>query len=224
MQVNLATDLWIAIGGGTGIFMVALLKNNELAESVVKFLVRRINKVELVSFDDLKNHNYIIKLKSLKESHYGLQTKRIINIEKVELFRKFIVMLACVNLQSVNRYLDKDKLKLNDQEIKAFISEELSWCEVMYDKGLTDILLTYNGNMKLVSVIVDKIGIWRQRETYIVNSNIMVVLSGNKKSLIPYKFDTILSLQSMGIDLLINNGANSFNNLNGELTNFLTNK
>lgn len=224
MQLNLGTDAYILLMGGVSAFFVALLKNSELAETVVKFLVRRINKVELVNFDDLSNHNYIIKLRGLKESHYNVQTNKIECMAKLELFKKFITMLADVNLQSTTKFLNKDNLKLSDQEIKAFVAEQLIWCENEYDNKFVEILLTYNSDMCLVHQIVYKIGLWRQRESIIINSNIMLVLSSNKKSLIPYKFDTILSLQSLGIDLLISNGADSFNKLNGELKNFITHK
>ncbi len=206
---------------GITLLVMNILKNSSLAEGVVKYLVEKIDKIEIVDFDELKNHNYIIKLTAIKDSPYLEAIEIIKSAPKKELFLEYVRILAEVGLESSQRYLNKSFLDKSPQEVKAFVSKELTWRTIEYDKRLTVVLMSYNNDKEKVNTIVRKMASWRSVEHKVIVDHISSIISLGNKNLVPYFFDAIFNTESIGFDLYLTKGADSFNLLNGELEEFL---
>jgi len=222
MDIN-QEGLLPAVLTGIGTLIISLTKNTEMGEAFIKFLAKRLKRVDVIDFDDLNKHDYILKLIKLADSDYYHLPIVIENKAKEDLYFKYVKIVATVSLSTARTYLAKEHLKLDEQGLKAFVYKSFTNQFNEYDTQLSQLLISINNDKEAVNLIIYKIRMWRLVETQLLLDNVTAIISSGKVN-VPYKFDTLFSVYSLGMDMLLKNSVESFNRLNGELDDFLINK
>jgi hypothetical protein len=209
-----------AVGG----FIIAIFTNNNLRLAVVNALINRVRGTSFATVGELKNHDTVLKLKQL----IGLgqhSTEAIIQDPiRALLYREYMITICRVFLDSIENVLKTDYVNYTEQEIKGMFIEQMSWRRSEYNKRFYEHLLVINPDKNKATAVLNKLEKWRAVECDLINTNILSVIGSGRMTSIEHKIDTIFHQYALGIDILCKNGADSFERLNGELTDFLISK
>lgn len=204
-----------------GTLIVSILKDDTLKESIVKRIIRSIRGSQYINIDDLKNHEFKIKLKTIISTGEHDCNRIITNSQKYILFGRYLTMYCQVFLDSFERIVNANFVNYNEQELKVLIIEEIQKRKEEYRKRTEAILSAINNDRNKVASIIEKLERWRATEAQLLDSNIVSTISNGRFTSVEYKLDVIFNQYMLGIDFMIKNSAESFEKLNGELTDFL---
>lgn len=212
---------------GAAVALVSLVSfvatSQGLRSAIVNKLVKYINGKEIISVEDLKNHEFVSKLTKIiglgpNLVKFGASFE---NTNKAILFDTYIKIICQVYMESVQRILSNKISELTDAELRMlFVKEQAQ--RLHHEKELFSThLLTINSNNNEVNQVLYKLQNWKRIENSLIENNVEIIISSNRSKCMEYKIDIIFNLYSLGLDFLLKNGAESFNKLNGELDKFL---
>lgn len=211
----------ITVVGG---FIAAILKNENLRTAVSNRLIGGIKGKQIISIDDLKRHDILLKVKRILATGNHRAEDIIDDTKRIVVFREYVNTLCEVFVESVENILNTDFINFGESDLKSLIVEQMAWRREQYNTRLQKYLATlHNDNAKIV-VILDKIERWRTIECEIINNSVLDIISSGRFKSVEYKLDVVLHQYALGIDVLAKNGADSFIKLNGELDDFLNTK
>lgn len=213
------TALVVAILG----FVIALVKNESLKVTIVQRLIMGIRDKNIVSISDLHRHDILLKIKGILSSGEHECTNVITQQEKKYLFKRYLEIICTVYQESIEVMLGKEFASFEESDLKILIVEQTGWRRKEISKRLEALLLTINHDRNKAVNIVDKLEQWRTRECKMIYNNVLNTISSGRFISVEYKLDIVLYQYALGLDFILNNGANSFEKLNGELSDFLNN-
>lgn len=222
-EVNIS--LIVAIAGiltAVGGFFIAIFNSDRLRINIINSLIRKVNGRKYITIGELAGHDIVMKLKQYIGIGQHVAESVITDEQRAKLYRVYVVTFCEVFLESVNSMLSKDLMSMTEVEFKTLVIDEVAWRHKEYNERFFKYLITLNSDKNAATTVLDKIEKWRILECELITSNVLNIIS-NGDHAIEYKIDIIFHQYSLGIDMLCKNGADSFERLNGELTNFLTN-
>lgn len=226
MSIAFADVLQALAGAGAAIavLVTSVISSKTIAEALTKRLSSFLKGSEILLFEQLGEHDLIIKLKLLRNhSHYIKHLTVSENPLKVDLFTVYVKVLCDTLLAEVVKFTDKTVLEYNEQTFKDQIYQAFAKVEETFNSSFKNHLLTINDDPKAATIIINKLAHWRSDYLSIMVDNcISVVSSGGSNKATAYTVATVFSVIMTGVDYLKRNGAESFYRLNGELDNFLT--
>jgi len=200
---------------------IAILKNERLRSAIVNRLIGGVKGGLIVSVDDLNRHDIIVKIKTILSSGEHNSFSLIDDIERRRLFKRYMEIVCNIYLESVRYMLKQDFTNFDEQEIKLLIIGQMAWRRTEISTRLKAELTSINNDQNRAQLVADKLEEWRTYQCKLIHSNVINTISSGRFLSVEYKLDIILHQYSMGLDIIVSKGADSFVKLNGDLDAFL---
>lgn len=205
-------------------FFIAIFKNENLRLAIINRLIGGVRGRGIINLDDLNHHDIVVKIRKILATGEHDSLALVASIERRILFKSYMEIICNVYLESVEYILKQDFVNFNEGDLKILIIEQMGRRRKLISKRIQEYLLAINSDRNKASLIADKLEEWRVYECKMINNNILTTISSGRFLSVAYKLDIILYQYAMGLDIIISNGADSFEKLNGELDSFLGNK
>lgn len=216
--LNALVSSGIAVVTTIGFFLVAILKNSYLQESVSSFFANRLNKY-VIDKKDLRTHELFLKTRDLIKKQYYCSD--LANPLKLDLFNDYMCILGKIVYDEMIKILELDLDKVTISEMKNLLHETTINIFIKVDNEFKNILRQKNNNEKEITIVLNRIREWRNDYQDIINENMLLVFATAKINNNQYLLDKAFAVLTIGLDFLVKNGIDSFNKLNGQLDNFL---
>ena len=202
-------------------FIIAIFKNENLKKAIANRLIGGVRGANIITLEDLHRHDIIIKIKTVLSSGEHNAFGKIKNENRRSLFKRYLELVCNIYLESVDFILAQDVINYDEQDLKLMVIGQMAWRRKEISARIQAHLITINNDTNKAILVTDKLEEWRKYNCKLINGNVLNTISSGRFVSVPYKLDIILHQYSMGLDIIISNGADSFQKLNGELDSFL---